>query len=341
MNKNTNIRNMNTYLSIVRSTLLFISQTFSPVIPTPAFLEHGDERSNKLVFFMDDCKNYTFEFGFVKEMHKTTKLLAPKEMYHTECNDSCATRRFRRYILYGVLFCCLVVLAGMHFVWFLVSRRKLKDETKDYVTRKMEFVAVSLSDLRSERERIVAGNINVEERRSASSFGKGHLLNQQQQDSPTRLPSSCSSLHARSNSGLIPGLNMIEEENLVEMSRCSTSSTSRTRSVIKEAVHEPVIVTVATVSAIFQEEATRGHLEDSGGDDDGRSSGCFDADISDIIHSSGKDSPLTHHKHHHQNGGRGGSGTPSGLYVKKESERINRRHHHRQQRQHHISDESD
>ncbi|CAL8119256.1 unnamed protein product [Orchesella dallaii] len=278
-------------------------------------------------------------------MHKTTKLLAPKEMYHTECNDSCATRRFRRYVLYGVLFCCLVVLAGMHFVWFLVSRRKSKEETRDYVARKMEFVSVSHSDLRSERERIVAGNSNVEEIRSASSFGTGHLLNQQQQDSPTRFPSACSPLQARSISGLIPGLNMIEEENFVEMSRCSTSSTSRTRSVIKEAVHEPVIVTVATVSAIFQEEATRGHLEDSGGDDDGRSSGCFDADISDIIHSPGKDSPLPPHKHHHQNGAGGGSETPSGLYVKKECERINRRHHHhhhhRQQRQHHISDESD
>ncbi|CAL8105372.1 unnamed protein product [Orchesella dallaii] len=275
-------------------------------------------------------------------MHKTTKLLAPKEMYITECNDSCATRRFRRYVLYGVLFCCLVVLAGMHFVWFLVSRRKSKEETRDYVARKMEFVSVSHSDLRSEREESLADNINVEERRSASSFGKGHLLNQQQQDSPMRFPSACSSLQARSISGLIPGLNMIEEENFVEMSRCSTSSTSRTKSVIKEAVHEPVIVTVATVSAIFQEEATRGHFEDSGRDDDGRSSGCFDAGISDIIHSPGKDLPLPHHKHHHQNGGRGVSGIPSGLYVKKQSERRNRRHHHhQQQQQHHISDERD
>ncbi|CAL8134081.1 unnamed protein product [Orchesella dallaii] len=166
----------------------------------------------------------------------------------------------------------------------------------------MEFVSVSHLDLRSERQESLAGNINVEERRSASSFGTGYFLNHQQQDSPTRFPSACSPLQARSISGLIPGLNMIEEENIVEMSRCSTSSTSRTRSVIKEAVHEPVIVTVATVSAIFQEEVTRGRFEDSGGDEDGRSSGCFDADISDIIHSPGKDSPLTHHKHHHQNG---------------------------------------
>ncbi|CAL8133915.1 unnamed protein product [Orchesella dallaii] len=100
----------------------------------------------------------------------------------------------------------------------LVSRypKKSKQETRNDVTRNLEFVALSFSCLHSEKEESLAGNSNrIEEEGSVTcvSVEKGHVLNQQQQNSPTRLAPASSSLHAWTHTWFVH--NSTEEENCV------------------------------------------------------------------------------------------------------------------------------
>ncbi|CAL8119148.1 unnamed protein product [Orchesella dallaii] len=96
--------------------------------------------------------------------------------------------------------------------------KKSKEETRNDVTRKLEFVAVSLSGLHSEREESLAGKSNrIEEERSVTSVSveKGHVLNQQQQNPPTRLAPASSSLHTWTHTRFAH--DSTEEENHVEI----------------------------------------------------------------------------------------------------------------------------
>ncbi|CAL8119637.1 unnamed protein product [Orchesella dallaii] len=137
--------------------------------------------------------------------------------------------------------------------------KKSKEETRNDVTRKLEFVAVSLSGLHSEREESLAGKSNrIEEERSVTSVSveKGHVLNQQQQNPPTRLAPASSSLHTWSISGHIPGLLMTRLRRKIML-----RSTSRTRSVIKEAVHKNISGVISVFYKILAENPVQLDVE--------------------------------------------------------------------------------
>ncbi|CAL8120740.1 unnamed protein product [Orchesella dallaii] len=190
-----------------------------------------------------------------------------KKMNPVECNETCISRRFRLFIFYTALFFSLIILALIHFTMFAISRRRFKKKTRDYVTRKREFVALSLSDLRQKKEaetsaiRDESGIQNVEgSDDSANDRGQNETLSDQQQSSTTS--------------------SQREEKGVATPFEDSTEG-SRRRSAVSDALQEPVVVTVATVSAAFAEEMIR-----RGGkewDQERRRSSLMD--ISDIIYS--------------------------------------------------------
>ncbi|CAL8119531.1 unnamed protein product [Orchesella dallaii] len=147
---------------------------------------------------------------------------------------------------------------------FAISRRRFKKKTRDYVTRKREFVALSLSDLRQKKEaetsaiRDESGIQNVEgSDDSANDRGPNETLSDQQQSSTTS--------------------SQREEKGVATPFEDSTEG-SRRRSAVSDALQEPVVVTVATVFA--EEMIRRGGKE---WDQERRRSSLMD--ISDIIYS--------------------------------------------------------
>ncbi|CAL8106146.1 unnamed protein product [Orchesella dallaii] len=188
-------------------------------------------------------------------------------MNPVECNESCISRRFRLFIFYTALFVSLIILALIHFTMFAISRRRFKKKTRDYVTRKREFVALSLSDLRQKKEaetraiRDESGIQNVEgSDDSANDRGQNETLSDQEQSSTTS--------------------SQREEKGVVTPFEDSTEG-SRRRSAVSDALQEPVVVTVATVSAAFAEEMIRRVGKEW--DQERRRSSLMD--ISDIIYS--------------------------------------------------------
>ncbi|CAL8106121.1 unnamed protein product [Orchesella dallaii] len=212
-------------------------------------------------------------------------------MYHSECNNICEIRRARLYMFYGTLLCALVILAGSHFVLFFVTRRRYKRELHDYVARKQEFVA-SLQQQEKESKESAQAEKEIEEEEEERYTNCGvedtnydHIRPQDElHDPPPRQPSALSMVHSREIGGILPGLKRIEEERQSELSRCSTSSTS-SGNFVREALHQPVILTVATVSSLFVQEEKASHEEEKSRVENRRRSGYSVTDISDIIRS--------------------------------------------------------
>ncbi|CAL8105615.1 unnamed protein product [Orchesella dallaii] len=274
-------------------------------------------------------------------------------MYPPECKESCEERRTRLYIFYGVLFLTLVVLASTHFIVFFVSRRRSKEETRDYMARKQEFVTLSLSDLRLEKE---AKDIAAKEANDLKPYQNGDMsfkdsdaerdvMDTENEEMPhPRQPSSSSSIiNTRSMGieGLLPGLQRIDEESLADLSRCSTSSTvSRGRNSIRDGLHDPVIVTVATVSAIFEEESMRGDSGGSGREWEERVRRNSTMDISDIIDSPRRHFPQPQNHHEYR---KSSDSTLSGHFAKRGGNKsLLKTDSHRDILQHeHISEAND
>jgi len=171
------------------------------------------------------------------------------------------TKRFRLYIFYGVLLVSLLALAATHFTMFVVSRRRFKKRTRDYITRKREFIALTMSQSQFQQdiEKATFTSTNAEPLNNC-----GDLI---ESEADTQNEEHEEAISARGTQGA-------SDEN---------STRGRRRSVVIDALHEPVVVTVATVSAIFAEEMMREHSERGGRDWEQsrrRSSG-----ISDIIDS--------------------------------------------------------
>ncbi|CAL8139828.1 unnamed protein product [Orchesella dallaii] len=261
-------------------------------------------------------------------------------MYHSECNNSCEIRRVRLYMIYGVLLCSLVILAGSHFVLFFVTRRRYKRELHDYVTRKQEFVA-SLKQQGQEEEEIALADKEMEEDERYTNSGVeddnlDHIRPQEElYDTPPRQPSASSMMHSREIGGILPGSKRIEEERQSELSRCSTSSTT-SRNLVRDELQEPVILTVATVSSLFIQEEKTIHEEEQSREKNRRSSDGYSVtDISDIIHS-----PERYVSQVQQESSR--EMKLPGLYVRREinPNNMNRPTHHKDQLEQ-ASDESE
>ncbi|CAL8069069.1 unnamed protein product [Orchesella dallaii] len=261
-------------------------------------------------------------------------------MYHTECNNSCELRRVHLYMFYGVLLCTLVILAASHFILFFVTRRRYKRELHDYVTRKQEFVASLQQQEKEAKESAQAEKEMEEEERNTNSdvedANLDHIQPQEElHDTPPRQPSASSMMHSREIGGILPGLKRIEEERQSELSRCSTSSTT-SRKLVRDALQEPVILTVATVSSLFvQEEKTIQEEEQSRAENKRSSDGYSVTDISDIIHS-----PERYVSQVQQESSR--DMKLPGLYVRREinQNNMNRGTHHKVQLEQ-ASDESE
>ncbi|CAL8134189.1 unnamed protein product [Orchesella dallaii] len=248
-------------------------------------------------------------------------------MNPSECNESCEEKRTRLYIFYGVLFLTLVVLASIHFIIFFVSRRRSKEETRDYMALKQEFVTLSLSDLRLEKE---AKDIAAKESNDLKPYQNGDRSFSDSSDErdvkdtdnvemphPRQSSSSSSIINIRSMGieCLLPGLQRIDEESLANLSRCSTSSTvSRGRNSIRDGLHDPVIVTVATVSAIFEDESMRGDRGGSGREWEERGRRNSTMDISDIIDSPRRHFPQPQNHHEYR---KSSDNTLSGHFAKR------------------------
>ncbi|CAL8134193.1 unnamed protein product, partial [Orchesella dallaii] len=107
----------------------------------------------------------------------------------------------------------------------------------------------------------------------------------------------------------------IDEESLANLSRCSTSSTvSRGRNSIRDGLHDPVIVTVATVSAIFEDESMRGDRGGSGREWEERGRRNSTMDISDIIDSPRRHFPQPQNHHEYR---KSSDNTLSGHFAKR------------------------
>lgn len=180
-----------------------------------------------------------------------------------DCDDQCHTKRIHLYMFYSLFLGSLLLLALIHFVFFLLSRRKVKYAAKEYATRKQEFVTLGISDLLPppEKEIPTGGDTN-----HVNSDEENREMEQSQSNGmtpPEPLASSSSSAYNRILNGMGSGsLQKIDEESMEipgdpapingYSSSSSTASTARGRTIMG-GLHEPVIVTVATVSALFQQ----------------------------------------------------------------------------------------
>ncbi|CAL8120728.1 unnamed protein product [Orchesella dallaii] len=153
----------------------------------------------------------------------------------------------------------------------LIEERKIADNSKrvrhkrelhDYVASKQEFVASLQQQEKEAKESAQAYNEIEEEKeryinRGVEDTGHDHTRPQEElHDAPPPQPSASLMIHSREVEGFLPGLRGVEEERQSELSRCSTSSTS-SKNLVREALQELMILTVATLSSLYlQEEKT-------------------------------------------------------------------------------------
>lgn len=194
------------------------------------------------------------------------------------CDNACHTKRTHLYVFYSLLLASLLMLALVHFIFFLSSRRKNKFEAREYASRKLEFVTLGVSDLQpSEKETTkVKENddegvytVSPEPFTTRSSSAINRVLN----------------FNGGINSVQLEPMDeesgMRQRETFVSKRKSSTSSV-RGRSVAG-GMQDPVIVTVATVSAIFQQHEILDAVVTNSPDSPGSISDVLD--ISDLVSS--------------------------------------------------------
>src|SRR5687768_3192355 len=124
-------------------------------------------------------------------------------MYPEDCDDQCHTKRIHLYMFYSLFLGSLLLLALIHFVFFLMSRRKAKYAAKEYATRKQEFVNLGISDLlpTPKKEKPTGGESNIVVSTDEESRG----MEQSQSNEmaiPEPLASSSSSAYNRILNGM-------------------------------------------------------------------------------------------------------------------------------------------
>lgn len=214
------------------------------------------------------------------------------------CTEECHTKRIHLYLFYSVFLASLLLLALIHFVFFLLSRRRTKYEARDYATRKLEFVTLGIPDTLPPTNQKAAADGSTstmdEENLQLELKQASENLSTPPQPSTSSSALSFNRLLAMNDEIGTVTLQTINEESLAvpressanNQPLCSSSSESINRGkTVVGALQEPVVVTVATVSALFQQQHEGNEMMEQPSRSHSTESMSSVLDISDLVNS--------------------------------------------------------
>lgn len=167
-----------------------------------------------------------------------------------ECDNVCHTYRLYLYMSYSVFLGVLIFLALVHFIMFLLTRRRIRSEAKDYAARKQEFVTQGFPEIYVPESRPAEASVPTNKSEPKDDARQQARVSIQQ-------PQPSTSHSPPDEAPIAKEISLSDNESpkpKVPTTRSSSSSEGSRMHTVKGALQEPVIVTVATVSALFQNE---------------------------------------------------------------------------------------